>query len=237
MKRTDAALSRGTIEARERTVGKLRVLIAEQKTLAAVRLQAQLEGLGHRVVGVARDGKEAAEAAWMLEPDLIIMDIGLSVIDGIETAQTILRQRAIPIILLTAYLSADLGPRAREAGVMAHLLKPREGTQLRSTIKLALARFEELKALRREGVTLRDAWETRALVDRAKRVLMKELNLSEREAFRHLQRERQSTNKSFRAMASTIVKADEILVRKLNFAKCLQAIHHAVYPGLRRSCP
>lgn len=237
MKRTDAALSRGTIEARERTPGKLRVLIAEQKALPAVRLQAQLEGLGHHVVGMARDGKEAAEAAWMLEPGLIIMDIGLSVIDGIEAARTILRQRAIPIILLTAYLSADLGPRAREAGVMAHLLKPIEGTQLRSTIKLALARFEELKALRREGVTLRDAWETRALVDRAKRVLMKELKLSEREAFRHLQRERQSTHTSFRAMASTIVKADELLVRRLNFAKCLQAIHHAVCPGLRQSCP
>lgn len=233
MKRADAALTPGRVPGRERTVRMLRVLLAEEKELAGVRLQAQLERLGHRVVRVAHDGKEAVEAAWMLDPDLIIMNIRLPVIDGITAAQAILRRRAIPIILLTAYLSADLGPRARDAGVMAHLVKPVDGGQLRSTITLALARFEELQALRREGITLRKALETRTLVERAKRVLMKELKLSEVEAFRRMQDHRQSTNKSLHAIASTIVKADELLVRRLDFAKCLQGIHRAIRPGLR----
>lgn len=232
--RTDATRALELLPARQEAARSLRVLLAEEKLLVAMQLKGQVERLGHRVVGVARDGKDAVEAAWSLDPDLMIMDIRLPVIDGIEAARTILRQKAVPIILLTAYLSAGLSPRAREAGIMAHLVKPIQEGQLRSTIKLVLARFEELKTLRREGITLREAFETRALVERAKRVLMKELELSEVEAFQRIHCQKQTMNKGYRETASAIVRADELLVRRLDFTKCLQAIHRAIHPSPRQ---
>lgn len=117
---------------------------------------------------------------------------------------------------------------------MAHLVKPVDGRQLRSTIELALVRFGELQALCQETSDMREALETRTLVERAKGVLMRELRLSEVEAFRHLEERSRSWNTPLRAIASTIVKADDLLVRRVNFAQCLLGIHRAIRPGLRQ---
>ncbi len=114
---------------------KLRILLVEDKCRLATRLKVQLEGLGHQLVGVAKDGREAVDSAWRLKPDLIIMEFRLPIIDGIEAARTILTHKPIPIILLTAYAAADFVRRAREAGVMAYLVTPVETRQLRSIIK------------------------------------------------------------------------------------------------------
>ena len=119
----------------------LRILLVEDKWRVAARLKAQLEGLGHQLVGLAKDGREAVDSARRLEPDLIIMEFRLPIIDGIEAARTILAHQPIPIILLTAYAAADFVRRAREVGVMAYLVTPVETRQLRSNIETALARF------------------------------------------------------------------------------------------------
>ena len=114
--------------ARERrgAVKRLRILLVEDKWRVAQRLKVQLEGLGHEVVGLVNDGEQAVGFVWRLEPDLIIMQQHLPIIDGIETAQTILAHKPIPIILLTAYAAADFVRQAREVGVMAYLGTPGE---------------------------------------------------------------------------------------------------------------
>lgn len=190
---------------------RLKVLAVEDEGLVAAGLTTMLEILGHQVVGLATDGREAVESAAMLEPDLILMDIRIPIMDGIETARAILGQKPIPIVLLTGHSDEDLARRAGEAGVMGYLLKPVHGNQLRSTIEVALARFEELHALRQEVRDLEEALETRKVVEQAKGVLMKRLQLSEAEAFRRMQQTSRSRRASLKEVATTILKAEELL--------------------------
>ncbi|MFQ5989532.1 MAG: ANTAR domain-containing response regulator [Candidatus Methylomirabilales bacterium] len=189
----------------------LAVLVVEDEGLVAAGLKGQLENIGHRVVGVAKDGQEAVGLASKLQPDLIIMDIRIPRLDGIEAARAILGEVAVPIVFLTAYPDEDFVQRAGEAGAMAYLLKPANERTLRSTIEVALARFKELDALRREVSDLKEALETRKVVEKAKGVLMNRLQLSEAEAFRRMQQKSRTTRTSLKVVAGTILKADELL--------------------------
>lgn len=189
----------------------LAVLVVEDEGLVAAGLKGQLEGIGHRVVGVAKDGQEAVGLASKLHPDLIIMDIRIPRLDGIEAARAILGEVAVPIVFLTAYPEEDFVQRAGEAGAMAYLLKPVNESTLRSTIEVALARFRELDTLRREVSDLKEALETRKVVEKAKGVLMNRLQLSEAEAFRRMQHKSRTTRTSLKVVAGTILKADELL--------------------------
>ncbi|MBI4609308.1 MAG: response regulator [Candidatus Rokubacteria bacterium] len=207
---------------------KLRVLIAHARGVLATRLTAQLESLGHRVVGHAKDGRAAVAAAGELKPDLVIVDLQLPSSDGIEAARTILARQAVPIILLTPRAAADVVRRAREAGVMAHLVTPADTAQLRATLEVALARFLELQAICEEAGDLHEALDARGWVEEAKRVLMRRLKLSEADAFRYLRRQSRNTGKRLKEGAETIVMAEELLFRKLDVARCLQTILRAV---------
>lgn len=197
--------------ASKRTKQRLKVLVVEDEGLVAAGLKRQLEGIGHQVVGLGKDGREAVALASELKPDLIIMDIRIPGIDGIEAARTILAHEAIPIVFLTAYPDQDFVRRAGEAGAMAYLLKPVNNTSLRSTIEVALARFQELDALRREVSDLKEALETRKVVEQAKGILMKRLQLSEAEAFRRLQQRSRSNRTSLKEVAWAILRAEELL--------------------------
>jgi response regulator NasT len=189
----------------------LRVLVVEDEGLVAAGLKGQLEDIGHQVMGLAKDAEEAVRLASKIQPDLIMMDIRIPGTDGIETARAILAQEAVPIVFLTAYPDEDFVRRAGDAGAMAYLLKPVNESTLRSTIEVALARFTELDALRREVNDLKEALETRKLVEKAKGVLMKRVQLSEAEAFRRMQQKSRTTRTSLKVIASTIVQADDLL--------------------------
>jgi len=189
----------------------LRVLVVEDEGLVAAGLKGQLEDIGHQVLGLAKDAEEAVRLASKIQPDLIMMDIRIPGTDGIEAARAILAQEAVPIVFLTAYPDEDFVRRAGDAGAMAYLLKPVNESTLRSTIEVALARFTELGALRREVNDLKEALETRKLVEKAKGVLMKRVQLSEAEAFRRMQQKSRTTRTSLKVIASTIVQADDLL--------------------------
>jgi len=214
-------------------VKRLRILLVEDKWHVAGRMKAQLDRLGHEVVGLASDGQEAVGFAWRLEPDLIIMETQLPIIDGIETAQTILAHKPVPIILLTAYAAADFVRRAREVGVMAYLVTLGETRPLGLIIKTALARFEELEAIRREVGNLKDALRTRNLVEQAKRVLMRRRRLSEAEAFRNVQQQSRRIGTSLGESASEILRTEELLFGNVNVVRTLQSTLTAIHRGLR----
>jgi len=192
-----------------RTKKRLKVLLVEDEGLVAAGLRGQLEEIGHQVVGLATDGHQAVGLASSLDPGLIIMDIRIPGMDGIEAARAILSQKAIPIVFLTAYTDDDLLQRAGDAGAMAYLLKPVNGPNLRSAIQVALARFKELDALRREVTDLKEVLETRKVVEQAKGILMKRLQLSEAEAFRRLQQRSRSKRMTIREVAASILGAEE----------------------------
>jgi len=214
-------------------VKRLRILLVEDKARVAERLKVQLERLGHEVVGLANDGQEAVSCAWRLEPDLIIMEQHLPIIDGIETAQTILAHKPIPVILLTAYAAADFVRQAREVGVMAYLVTPVETRPLGPTIKVALARFEEFEAIRQEVGNLKEALKTRTLVEQAKRILMRRQKLSEAEAFRNMQRQSRRIGTSLGESASVILRVEELLFKDVNVVRTLQSALSAIHRGLR----
>jgi response regulator NasT len=189
----------------------LRILIADDESIRMMSLRMQLVALGHRVVAEASNGEEAVALAAATQPDLAILDIKMPVADGIEAAQQITRARPIPIILLTAYNEAELVERAAQANISAYLMKPVAEEDLLPAITLALIRFRQFEALRREVSDLREALEARKIIERAKGILVRRLDLTEEEAFRRLQKQSQDSNRKLAEVAEAIVMADRLL--------------------------
>ncbi len=188
----------------------LRVLIADDESIRLLSLGSQLAALGHQVVAEATRGDEAVQLAAETKPDLAIMDIKMPVMDGIEAAERITQARPIPIILLTAYSETQLVERAARANISAYLMKPVAEEDLHPAITLALTRFQEFESLRREVADLREALEARKVVEKAKGILMRRLDLSEEEAFKRLQKQSQDTNRKLSEVAEAIVMADRM---------------------------
>lgn len=188
----------------------LRILIADDESIRLLSLGSQLAALGHQVVAEATRGDEAVQLAARCMPDLAILDIKMPVMDGIEAAERITQARPIPIILLTAYSEAQLVERAARANISAYLMKPVAEDDLLPAITLALTRFKEFESLRREVADLREALEARKVVEKAKGILMRRLDLSEEEAFKRLQKQSQDTNRKLTEVAEAIVMADRM---------------------------
>jgi response regulator NasT len=189
----------------------LRIVIADDESLHSMSLREQLETMGHRIVGEAEDGETTLQLLRDLHPDLAILDIKMPEPDGIQVAETIMQEQPMPIILLTAYSERSLAERAADAHVAAYLMKPVSSEDLMPAIALATSRFNEFQMLNREVQDLRDALETRKLVERAKGILMRRLNLTEEEAFRRMQRRSQNENKKMSEIANAIITADGML--------------------------
>jgi len=189
----------------------LRVLIADDESIRLLSLRAQLTALGHQVIAEASTGEEAVALAETRQPDLAILDIKMPRMDGIEAAERITQMRPIPIILLTAYSETQLVERAAQANISAYLMKPVSEEDLLPAITLALTRFKQFQSLHQEVVDLREALEARRVIEKAKGILMRRLNLTEDEAFRRLQRQSQESNRKLAQVAEAIVVADQML--------------------------
>lgn len=189
----------------------LRVVIAEDEPLVTQTLTEQLRHLGHRVIGEAANGEEVVNMVLDARPDLVIMDIKMPKLSGLQASRTIMEKAPVPIILLTAYTDDAFIEEAASVGAMAYLVKPVDERDLVPAIRLAVSQFEQLQSLRREVDDLREALETRKLVERAKGVLMRRLNLTEEEAFNRIQRQARNRQAKMRDIAKAIIEADEIM--------------------------
>ena len=185
-----------------------RVIIADDESLVRVDLREALAELGYLVVGEAGDGQSAVNMARELGPDVVVMDIKMPGMDGIEAAQILTQERISPVVLLTAYSQKDLIERAKEAGVVGYLVKPFRETDLSPAIELALARFAEFRALQEEVGNLQEALETRKKVEKAKGILMQKQGMSESEAFRKIQKMSMNTRKPMKEVAEAIILAN-----------------------------
>jgi two-component system, response regulator PdtaR len=182
-----------------------RVLIAEDEALIRLDLAEMLAEEGYDVVGEAGDGETAVRLADEQHPDLIILDIKMPIMDGLEAAERIAAARIAPIIILTAFSQRELVERAREAGAMAYLVKPFQKSDLVPAIEIALSRFAELSALESEVATLTDRLETRKAVERAKAELMAKYQMTEPEAFKWIQRTAMDHRMTMREVADRIL--------------------------------
>ena len=183
----------------------MRILIAEDETIIRLDLRELLERAGFEVVAEARDGEEAVELARSAEPDLALLDVKMPRLDGIEAARRILDERAIPIVIVTAYGEQELVSRAVEAGVFGYLVKPFRESDLLPAIQTASARHEELAALREEAESLSEALAARKSIERAKGLLMAKENLSEADAFARLRKASQVAGRPLKVIADAVI--------------------------------
>ena len=188
---------------------KTRVLIAEDEAIERVDLHELLVSLGYQVAGEAADGASAVNLAREHKPDIVIMDIEMPEMDGIDAAKILWEEKICPVLLLTAYSQRDLVERARDAGVMGYLVKPFRESEVTPAIEVAMARYDEQRQLDREVFDLKDRFETRKLIDRAKGILMDTKGLSEAEAFRRIQKMSMNTRRTMKEIAQAIVITSE----------------------------
>ncbi len=185
-----------------------RIIIADDESVLRMDLQETLAELGYLVIGQVGDGQSAVNMARELSPDVVIMDIKMPGMDGIEAAKILTEEKIAPVVLLTAYSQKELIERAKEAGVVGYLVKPFRETDLAPAIELALARFEEFRTLEKEVNDLAEALETRKLVEKAKGILMEKNGLNENEAFRKIQKMSMNTRKPMKEVAEAIILAN-----------------------------
>lgn len=188
-----------------------RILVAEDETLIRMDLVEMLEEAGYEIVGQASNGQEAIEMAKKLKPDLAILDVKMPVLDGISAAEEIIG--IAPVLMLTAFSQRDLVERARDAGVMAYVVKPFSISDLTPAIEIAISRHKQMISLAQDVADLHERLETRKLIDRAKGILMQALNISEPEAFSWIQRAAMDRRIGMKEVAQAVISPSAALDR------------------------
>ncbi|HET9000976.1 MAG TPA: response regulator [bacterium] len=183
------------------------VLLVDDEALIRMGMRAMLQDLGYRVVGEAADGEDAVEKVAALDPDVVIMDIKMPGMDGLEATRRIMAEHPVPIIVLTAYNQRSLVEEAADAGVLAYLMKPVRESDIGPAIEVARARFAELIWLRRASAD-RPARADRGTVNQveaATQLLRDRYRLTEAEATSRLRRLAQSSRRSIVEIAEAII--------------------------------
>ncbi len=187
---------------------KMRILIADDEAVIRLGLRTMLEEHGYQVVGEAGDGLRVLDLVQKLRPDLVFLDIKMPGVDGLQVARSLLAERAIPVIILTAYSDRKFVDDAKDAGVLAYLVKPIRESALTAAVEVTMARFREIQALREEIGDLHNALQTRKVVERAKGILMRVHGIDEAEAFAQIQRQSRNSGRTMKEVAETILHAE-----------------------------
>lgn len=185
----------------------LKILLADDEALLRLDLREMLDDAGHDIVGEASNGEEAVELARRLKPDFIIMDVKMPIMDGLTAAKIIAAENIAPVLLLTAYSQQDIVEKAKDAGVIAYLVKPIREEQLFPAMEIAASRFAELQKLNEELLDLKESLATRKLLDRAKGILMSAHGMTEQEAYRKMQQYSMAKRITLKELAESIIAA------------------------------
>ncbi len=187
----------------------LRIVVADDEPDMLDYYQHVLPALGHEVVGTAVTGRDLVDKCLALRPDLAVTDIRMPDMDGIEAADAIYRQAPLPVVLVSAYHDTALIERAENDHILAYLVKPIKQADLEPAIGLAVRRFEQFEALRKEAADLRQALLDRKVIERAKGVLMDKARLNEHDAFCRLQKLARTQNRKLVEIAHMILTAEQ----------------------------
>lgn len=187
---------------------KTKILIADDEALIRQDVKEILTEVGYDVVAEARDGHHALELAKVTLPDLMILDIKMPNINGLEAAEEIqlALNKRIPTVILTAYNQPELIQKAGDVGAFAFLTKPVKPQDLIASIETAKSRAKELEALHHDISDLKEKLEIRKLVEKAKGIIMKKLKLDEPEAMHYLQKKSMDERISIKTVAQAIIE-------------------------------
>jgi response regulator NasT len=185
---------------------RVRILVAEDETIIRLDLVEMLTEAGYEVIAQAENGAIAVELAKQHKPDLAILDVKMPEMDGITAAEQIIV--LAPVLMLTAFSQRELVERARDAGVMAYVVKPFSINDLVPAIEIAISRHKQMKSLETEVADIYERLETRKVIDRAKGILMKAMNLSEPESFSWIQKTAMDRRISMKEVANAIISPE-----------------------------
>ena len=192
----------------ERNQEPVRIVVAEDEALIRMDLVEMLGEAGYLVVAQASDGAEAISLVAEHKPDLAFLDVKMPILDGISAAEEIIA--TCPVLMLTAFSQRELVDRARDAGVMAYVLKPFTINDLVPAIEIAISRHLQMKSLAAEVADLHDRLETRKIIDRAKGILMAALNLTEPQAFSWIQKAAMDRRLTMKEVAQAVISPDAV---------------------------
>lgn len=187
-----------------------RVLIVDDEPVIRMDLRAMLESMGHAVVGEADNGETALSLARSLQPDLVIVDIMMPGMNGIELSRQLAKERIAPVLILTAYSEEAMIEGADRAGVLGYIVKPFREADLAPAIQVAISRYREMRAIETQMINLEREMKARRTIGRARRVLAQKLSISEEEAFRRLVSTAESTGKSLAEVAEAVLLAHQV---------------------------
>jgi response regulator NasT len=189
---------------------RLRIAAADDDRDMQQFFQEVLPHLGHEVVAMVATGRELAERCRATNPDLVITDVKLADVDGLEVAREVNREREVPFVLVSAHQDAELLERAGSDNIMAYLTKPVKPADLAAAISLARARFLQIQSIRREAADLRQALEERKVIERAKGIAIRRMRIDEQEAFRRMRKLSSDRNLRLVQVARLLLSAEEI---------------------------
>ena len=192
----------------EAAVPAKRIVLGEDEALIRLDLKEMLEEEGYEVVGEAGDGESAVRLAKELRPDLVILDIKMPGVDGLAAAERISEDRSAPVLILTAFSQKDLVDRAARAKAMGYLVKPFQKSDVVPAMEMALARYEELRALEEEVQDLDERLEARKAIDRAKGLLMDRYAMKEANAFRFMQKAAMDKRLKMAEVAQLVIEGE-----------------------------
>ncbi len=188
----------------------LRIAVADDERDTCEFYERFLPRLGYEVACVATNGKELVEQCRLSHPDVVITDVRMPGMDGLEAVESVSRELSVPVIVVTAYADAEWVERAQTAGVSNYLLKPITERDLGPAIRLARQQFDQMQALRKEATELRQSLEDRKLVERAKGIVTRRVGVPEAEAFRRIRKYASDRNKKLAEASRVILDAEEV---------------------------
>jgi response regulator NasT len=188
----------------------LKLVVVEDDDTIRLFLKEALQGLGHQIVGEASNGPDMVRTVLDAEPDVVVFDIHLPRLDGLDALRQIYQERVVAAVAITADRDQELVRRALSEHVLAYLLKPIDAHNLGPALQVAWARFEELHSLSVENASLKQTLQNRKLIERAKGVLMKRHRWTEAEAFRRLQRAAMNHRTTMAALAQDVLNGVEV---------------------------
>ena len=191
---------------------KYRIVIADDEALICMDLREMLEEAGHTVVGVGADGGEALDLVKEKKPDLVILDVKMPRLDGIQTAKMIAHDNAAPVVLLTAFGDEDIIEKAKKSMVFGYVMKPVDERNLFPAIQIAVSQFRQKSEIVDRVKDMEREFAARKIIDRAKGLLMDYYHISEEDAYRRMQQTSMKRGIALADVAQKIVK--EIMARK-----------------------
>lgn len=188
----------------------LKIVVVEDDAAMRAFLKLTLEQLGHELIGEAANGTDMVRNVLDLEPDVVVFDIHLPRLNGLDALRQIYQEKVVAAVAITADRDQDLVRRALEEQVLAYLVKPIEAHQLGPALLIARAQFAELRELAEQNASLRQTLQNRKIIERAKGVLMKRHRWTEAEAFRRLQRGAMNRRTSMIELAQDVLNGVEV---------------------------